>query len=156
MQNSGSEDGSGIVGEDYKIDFSNLEEKHGMGENLSQEKNGEDGQSSSGAYAQKDDPTVFRIVISNGETENLNPVPVPPEPKLDALKATGTYKLKGELTDVGATLKKGSLSRDESSREQCRYFDSSALSIEPNCFGTEWSLSYLFNIFLDLELDSYL
>ncbi|KAI3952677.1 hypothetical protein MKX01_013639 [Papaver californicum] len=104
------------VKSEHRIECTNFEESHRVSENLSQEKNGGNGQSSSGDSAENDDLGVIRIVISNGESEAVS------ETRGDTLKVTGANQLKGEATDVVvASLKKiASLSRDESSREQCR------------------------------------
>ncbi|OVA19933.1 zinc finger protein [Macleaya cordata] len=130
MQNVGSDHGSGIASEDHRIECSNLEENQGMSENLPQEKKrGDDGQSSSVDCHDKGDQTVVSIVICDGDSVNQNQVPVNSElkgnvisnggeTKLDALKITGTKM--GEVTNAVMSPKKGSLSRNESSREQCR------------------------------------
>lgn len=116
MQNVKSE--PAIVCEEHRIECTNFEENHRASENSSQDKNGENGQSSSGDSTENDDPGVIRILISNGESEAVT---MGSETRGDAVKVTGTDQLKSEVTDVVASLKKGgSLSRDESSREQCR------------------------------------
>ncbi|MCL7034341.1 hypothetical protein MKW94_021289 [Papaver nudicaule] len=120
MQNVMSE--PAIVCEEHRIECANFEENHGVSEKLNQEKDGENGQSLPGDCAENDDPGCIRIVISDGESENVNPaVLMSLETRGDTLKVTGNNQLKGEVTDVvGSHKKVDSLSRDESSREQCR------------------------------------
>lgn len=127
MQSNGSDgsNGSSITVSEHCVDVSSLEEQETF-ENLPREKEG-GGQSS---FANEDASTVL-VMISNGGS--CNQVSVIPEsrslvsngasinsvPVISELK--GNLSMKDERTDIFPSPKKGSLSRSESSHEQCRY-----------------------------------
>ncbi|XP_010251220.1 PREDICTED: uncharacterized protein LOC104593165 isoform X2 [Nelumbo nucifera] len=112
MQNDGS-DRDGIAVGGHSVDQYDLEKQGNMESEPREEENGT--QCSLRQSAQEGTGTVLALVISKGESQSQ--VSVTSELKGSVTVTRGTNR--DEITDM-VTPKKGCLSRNESSHEQCR------------------------------------